>query len=98
PLGAHDRVVRGAPNGTVLTRHVAPANAFEHRTQSLDRSTRTGVAFVRLEGAAMHLPDVERVGQQEVLRLRVAPRALSRAGQPGGADLHRIGVIGSLRR
>ena len=46
----------------------------------------------------MHLPDVEGVGEQQVLRLGVAPRALSRRGEPGGADLHRIGAIGSLER
>src|SRR5207244_12089453 len=98
PLTPHDRVVCGATNGTILSRHVGAAHPFEQRPEPLDGSTGLGVAFVGLERDSIHLPDVEGVGEHEVLHLGVASRALSGGRQPRGADLHRIGAVCPLER
>src|SRR5262245_13674780 len=46
----------------------------------------------------MYLPDIEGMGEQEIFGFGVAPRALGGSGEPGGADLHRIRVVGALKR
>src|SRR2546427_13156048 len=66
PRGAHDGVVGGGPDRTILARHVAAAHAFEHGPEPLDGATRLRVALVRPERNAVHAPDVEGVGQQEI--------------------------------
>src|SRR5204862_5011053 len=86
PVVVDDRVPRRVAD-RVGQHHVLAEDALERRTDAEQRSADAQVAGVGLELDAHRVPALERVLQQEVLRLDVRAGAPLRTLEPGPADL-----------
>src|SRR5438270_12059327 len=85
PLAVEDGVVRRVARAAVRGRREGAQEAVEARAQALDGAARAGVALVGLEGDAEAAPGLERVAEQQQLRLRVGGGPLRLLRKPGVA-------------